>query len=203
MSFDERNLPAQLPRKILKTRNLLAEYAGGIHLKTSGARCHSPALRDMPYCYFHATIHLMANCKNRPANAPLQIPLLEDAGAIQIALLQVVDALGSSRLDPRRAGLLLYAIQIAAQVIPRPTAEKPADMVQTVCADDNGEPVAPERSVCQPGIDCGECGVKDKCLNVTRINFRNVKRMLTSLKNKQDIQEQKDQDTQTTPLSSS
>jgi hypothetical protein len=164
------------------------------HIKPSGSKCHSPALRDMPYCYFHASLHRLADAKNRPANEPFQIPPLEDVGAIQIALLQVIDGLGSSRLDPRRAGLFLYAIQIAAQVMPRPAADQPNDVVQTVSADDKGELLAPDESVCEPPADCRKCLLKSQCLSTKRMNFRSVKRILTQIKNGQDKWDQQDLD---------
>ena len=44
----------------------------------------------------------------------LEIPDLTNPGNIQTALTQVLDALGSSRLAPRQAGLLLYGLQIAS-----------------------------------------------------------------------------------------
>jgi hypothetical protein len=133
------------------------------HIMPSGSRCHAAALREMPYCYFHATLHRRANRKNRPASEPLQIPVLEDAGAIQIALSQIVDALGSSRIDPRRAALLLSAIRVAASVIPRSSADNPASPVRAFSCEDDGEVLAPEQSVCEPPADCRTCPRQNTC----------------------------------------
>jgi len=41
--------------------------------------------------------------------------LLEDRSAIQRALSEVANAIANNRVDPKRAGLLLYSLQIASQ----------------------------------------------------------------------------------------
>ncbi len=43
-----------------------------------------------------------------------ELPPLEDMHAVQVALMQVADGLAQDAIDPRRAGLLLYALQQAA-----------------------------------------------------------------------------------------
>ena len=45
---------------------------------------------------------------------PLELPPFEDANSIQIALMQVVDAILHNRIDTKRAGLVLYALQTAS-----------------------------------------------------------------------------------------
>jgi len=42
------------------------------------------------------------------------LPLLEDANAVQVALMKVIQMLGSGRLDHKTAGLMLYALQTAS-----------------------------------------------------------------------------------------
>ena len=92
---------------------------------TNGRKCHAPALRGKPYCYFHARLHGLAvvpsptRARARISDKPVQLPLLEDRNSIRIALAQVSDALRSAQLDPRRAGLMLYALQIASQNLER------------------------------------------------------------------------------------
>jgi hypothetical protein len=48
------------------------------------------------------------------AGAALELPPLEDVNSIQIALMQVIDAILHNRLDSKRAGLVLYALQTAS-----------------------------------------------------------------------------------------
>jgi hypothetical protein len=42
------------------------------------------------------------------------LPLLEDANSVQMALMKVIQMLGSGRLDHKTAGLMLYALQTAS-----------------------------------------------------------------------------------------
>jgi hypothetical protein len=106
------------------------------HMKASGEFCGSPALRGRNYCYFHLThigrrlraerLHAVAMAKSNDAAVeleapavPLELPPLEDANSIQIALMQVVDAVLHGRLDNKRAGLVLYALQTASSNLAR------------------------------------------------------------------------------------
>jgi hypothetical protein len=43
--------------------------------------------------------------------APFFLPVLEDAASIQLAITQVCEHLLHRRLDPKKAGVLLYAMQ--------------------------------------------------------------------------------------------
>ena len=89
------------------------------HIMPTGVKCHSPALRGKPYCYFHIRRHSLAPRPAPKPEEPLKLPNLADRGNIRTALGQVLNALGSSRLTPRRAGLFLYALQIASRNIER------------------------------------------------------------------------------------
>jgi hypothetical protein len=100
------------------------------HIKTNGEFCGSPALRGRNYCYFHLTNighrlragrnHARAQA-NSPETAvvPLELPPFEDAHSIQTALMKVVDALLHNRIDTKRAGLVLYALQTASSNLAR------------------------------------------------------------------------------------
>ena len=88
------------------------------HLKANGEFCGSPALRGRDYCYFHLTVlgrrlrmqkHIM-----KGENHHVQLPTLEDGDSIQMALMQVMEALLRDQIDNKLAGLLLYGLQIAS-----------------------------------------------------------------------------------------
>ena len=144
------------------------------HIMPSGARCHSPALRDQPYCYFHTSLHRSAAQKSVFDDPSLTLPALEDSSAVQIALTQVLGALSSSKLDPRRAGLLLYGLQIAAQITSRPATRRSTDFVRSVCYEEDGNILAPERTACDPPADCFNCPKRDDCLNPLRADDDSV-----------------------------
>jgi len=94
------------------------------HIKTNGYKCEASALRGQPFCYFHTLSRTREQrLANQPALPPpepaitpvaLELPLLEDANAVQIAVSLVVSALAGNRIEPRRAGVLIYALQLAS-----------------------------------------------------------------------------------------
>ena len=126
------------------------------HIMPTGAKCHSPALQDKAFCYYHANLRRATAPRSKSDDPPPAIPALEDNGAVQIALTQVLGELNSSRIDQRRAGLLLYGLQIAAQLTARPIAPY-HDPVRSICYEDDGSPLAIEESVCEPPADCRNC----------------------------------------------
>jgi len=82
-----------------------------LHVKSNGVRCGSPAMRRSPYCFFHDRFYL------EPADD--LFPPLEDADAVQIALMRVLErlrreALRPGPLDLRAINALLYGLQTAA-----------------------------------------------------------------------------------------
>ena len=83
------------------------------HIKSNGLLCRSFALSGQRYCHFHRQQH---DLRGRSAVKPpiFELPPLEDANSIQLAVMEVCRALLEDRIDQRRAGLLLYALQIAS-----------------------------------------------------------------------------------------
>ena len=97
------------------------------HIKVNGTQCGSPALRRNRLCYFHKSwqqsrIVLNAN-RARRAPAVFDLPLLEDANSIQVALMQVMRLILSGQIDAKNAGLLLYALQTASTNLARTNFE--------------------------------------------------------------------------------
>src|SRR5580704_3341611 len=97
------------------------------HIKVNGTQCGSPALRSNRLCYFHKTwqgarIALGAN-RARRNRAVFDLPLLEDANSIQLALMQVMRLILSGQIDGKTAGLLLYALQTASSNLARTNFE--------------------------------------------------------------------------------
>ena len=88
------------------------------HVKENGIFCGSAALRGRRYCYYHARerARQLAMAKAAAQKKPwrINIPPLENMHAVQIAIQQVTEALAAEAIDPHRAGLMLYALQQAA-----------------------------------------------------------------------------------------
>src|SRR5208283_3728774 len=89
------------------------------YVKPNGLFCGSLALKGRDYCHFHlcyAGRRVRADQQDATSDGPvlLDLPPLEDANSIQIAVMQVMDAVLRRRISPRVSGQLLYALQIAS-----------------------------------------------------------------------------------------
>ena len=136
-------------------------YLACRHIKPNGVRCKSPALRGHAFCYFHSRLHSASRIS---VMDDLKLPVPEDPGAIQIAISQVFDALLSSRLDPKRARLLLAGLQIASRNLPRKSMPSP-DSVESLTCTDEGDDLAPELRICNGFDVCKGCPYAETCPN--------------------------------------
>ncbi len=86
------------------------------HIKMNGTQCGSPALRYRRLCFFHDRIRRERAkiAADVSAQRRFDLPLLEDANSVQVALMKVIQMLGSGRMDHKTAGLMLYALQTAS-----------------------------------------------------------------------------------------
>ncbi len=96
-------------------------YATCDHLKEDGVYCQSPALHGHNFCYFHLGIRArrvqMARARRSGESCRIQLPVLDNMHAVLSALQQVGDALADDRIDPKRAGLMLYMLQQTATAL--------------------------------------------------------------------------------------
>ena len=74
--------------------------------------------------------------------ASLELPPLVDTSSIQLALTDILQALAANELDPKRAGLLLYGLQVASANVQK--MHIPADGVRSVTYTEDGAPLAPQ-----------------------------------------------------------
>src|ERR1017187_8844061 len=95
------------------------------HIKPSGARSGSPAVRDHRYCYHHAGLRKAVPRNNlfvflanpRSENDPyaqFALPYLEAGGAVQIGFMQLIRGATRQRLEQWRARMFLPASPGAA-----------------------------------------------------------------------------------------
>jgi hypothetical protein len=139
------------------------------HIKDDGQRCHAAALSGKPYCFFHMKFDRMHK-RDTP-----EIPPLENSTSILLAIGQVIRALNYETMDCKRAGLMLYGLQIAASVAKQREHAEPAESVRSI-HNLAGEPLdfnqtsvfgadmlAPEHSVCEPPHDCASCDQNNSC----------------------------------------
>jgi hypothetical protein len=83
------------------------------HIKVTGQRCGSPALRGEFFCYFHTRV--IKGVAQRVDMRLDPMALLEDCESIQLSTMHVVDGLVKGTLDTARARLILEALRMAAR----------------------------------------------------------------------------------------
>jgi hypothetical protein len=105
------------------------------HIKVSGTRCGSPALRQKSFCFYHQQNRpISAECYYKAdeySTGDIILPPFEDAHSIQTVIRQIMQMVLQKRLEQKTASLMLYALQIASSNLKRIEAEKPqpADVV--------------------------------------------------------------------------
>jgi hypothetical protein len=91
------------------------------HIFTDGHRCGSACLRHEEFCYYHHTTRRPVENprRRRSRQSQFDLPLPEDRTAIQSSIGEVLRRIASNEIDSKRAGLLLYGLQIASINLPR------------------------------------------------------------------------------------
>jgi hypothetical protein len=113
------------------------------HIFADGHRCGSKCLREENFCFYHYRSHKPTRLpEQRDTLSTFELPALEDRSAIQAAITLVAQRIANGCLDPKGAGLLLYALQTASLNLPRPAAE-PSETVAEIELDDAGTMIAP------------------------------------------------------------
>ncbi len=108
------------------------------HVLTNGEVCNAIPMRDSNFCYWHHKARARRRRYERiggpiamEANSGLELPFLEDANAVQVTIQEIMQAILDRRIDNKRAGLLLYSLQLASANI-RNLTPLPADSAQIV-----------------------------------------------------------------------
>src|SRR5262249_10907851 len=90
---------------------------------------------------------------------------------------QVIRHLSSPTADTKRAGLMLYALQIAAQLTARKEHTRPEEFVHDLrnasgdeidfseAIDTGAQILAPDNTICEPATDCRNCDKQNTCPN--------------------------------------
>lgn len=160
------------------------------HVRASGQACHSPALAQSNWCYFHSRLY--ENRDQRPAAYPSRraslvqrnpprgarakagqletidygaypvgppagagsaaaaaqagaafyLPPVEDTESVQLALIEVLQALAANQIDAKRAGLLLYGLQVASANAKNLSLA--VNAVRTISHTEDGAALAPQ-----------------------------------------------------------
>jgi hypothetical protein len=134
--------PPKPPRKALAAQNALASQDKRFlcrHIFTDGRRCGSPALNQQNFCYYHYAHRtpVLANQRRRQRASGFDLTNLDgldNPTAVQLSLSEVIARIAANTIDLKRAGLLIYALQVAGQNLrrgdPSATARVPEDIVE-------------------------------------------------------------------------
>jgi hypothetical protein len=119
------------------------------HIRVNGLRCGAVSLRGESLCFYH---HSSRRRRHQPPTGDPQlehipVPLIEDRASIQIALNDIIARIATNAIDPRRAGLILYALQIASSNLP-----KEAPLKSKSAEEEDDGPIAVEDLELDPDL---------------------------------------------------
>ena len=129
----------------------MLKFKGCRHVMPGGRKCHSPALRGMAYCFNHQKLHVALN-RSKYSHTRLKLASIETPQGIRLAMKQVCDALGNARIDEKNAGVLMYGLQVATQLVRKSPNAEPSSLVRDECLDAHGSLIPADRP-CDEGQD--------------------------------------------------
>jgi hypothetical protein len=91
------------------------------HIRDTGLRCGSPAMRGRDFCYYHRRLH---DITVLPGDSTYLLPALETEQAVQLAVTHILRALMKGKIDRPTALAMFAGIRIAQNSIRH--AEDPA-----------------------------------------------------------------------------
>ena len=114
------------------------------HILASGALCQAPALRNRNYCRFHldqiGRRMRAAQARARHRQPVFKLPLIEDLFSVQVAILQVADALINREIELSYARQVTTMLRLAMQGFKnKQLREQPQCQLALLCA---GAPTA-------------------------------------------------------------
>jgi hypothetical protein len=108
-------------------------------IKQSGTTCGSPQMKNHIYCFAHTQ---MAEAQA----LALRLPPPEDANAIQVGLMRIQKALIEDTITTRKAGLLLYSMQLALTNVGQTTFGQAKDEELVLETVDEEEALSSQRA---------------------------------------------------------
>ena len=103
------------------------------HIMESGRRCGTPPVKGQHFCFYHDRLH-----RNYvlPGHRFYEMPNLDNAHGIQIALTQLAAAIAKGLIGPKEAGKMAYSIQLAQSNLKRlAEAAVPPEEAETEITD--------------------------------------------------------------------
>jgi len=113
-------------------------------VRQDGTSCGSPQMRNHIYCYAHSQMM-------EARVLALQLPAAEDANSIQVGLMRIQKALIDDTISTKKAGLLLYSMQLAMTNVGKTTFGKAADDDLVTDTVEERDAIQEETAVETPG----------------------------------------------------
>jgi len=83
------------------------------YIKADGEACGAPAVKKRRFCHFH----IRTSDERKKKKTEVQLPVLEDDLAIQMAVTNVCRGVLKGSLEPKCASTLLYGLQVASVAV--------------------------------------------------------------------------------------
>jgi hypothetical protein len=115
--YEMKDAQAREHQLYLRLRTNLERAAGAPRcekVREDGTVCGSPQMKGYRYCYAHERMLAVRSSR-------LELPALEDANAVQMAIMRVQKALIDDEISEKKAGLLLYSLQMASTNLKKTT----------------------------------------------------------------------------------
>jgi hypothetical protein len=169
---DKTAVDEEIYEKLRQNLELADEAPRCRWVRQDGTMCGSPQMRKHIYCYAHKQM--------MEARAlALRLPAPEDANAIHMSLMQVQKALIDDTISAKKAGLLLYSLQLAMTNVGRTTFGQADDDELVMEVVDEEQALSKERGlplICTddtdkkglPRIDADERGLGAFTANGTK-----------------------------------
>jgi len=115
------------------------------HIFADGHQCGARALRSQNFCYYHyahRTPVLVGQRRRQPRSGfdLTRLDGLDNHTSIQLSLTEVLGRIANNTIDPRRAWLLLYGLQIAGRNLAHSRPAPEAPIPDTIVEDaDHGQ----------------------------------------------------------------
>jgi hypothetical protein len=127
---DEQEVEQQIYYNLCQNLRQADEAPRCTWIREDGTVCKSPRMKNDIHCYAHYRM--------RDARAEnLWLPPLTDANAIQMAVMLVQRALIDDEISEKKAGLLLYSMQLAATNVDKTTYGESDDEMVTEAETEN------------------------------------------------------------------
>src|SRR6476620_3838954 len=157
---DEQEVEQQIYYNLCQNLQQADEAPRCTWIREDGTVCKSPRMKNDIHCYAHYRM--------RDARAEnLWLPPLTDANAIQMAVMLVQRALIDDEISEKKAGLLLYSIQIAAANVDKTTfgqADEEIRKAKTLPLMKTGETDLETGEEGLPRMDADERGSEERNL---------------------------------------